>query len=150
MSELGPEARAILRAARDADDPTPADRARIRGALMASIGAGAAAATGASAAKASGMLAGKATAAPLAKVSAAVFLSGAGWKAILGVIFGAALVTAAALGPSSKPPGAGSPLLPSEMASVQDLPADPPFFCRARDRGPDWASTLAGRFPKAP
>ncbi len=42
MSELGPEAREILRNGRDGDDPSPADRTRIHSALMASIAAGAA------------------------------------------------------------------------------------------------------------
>ncbi len=41
MSELGPEARDILRNGRDGDDPLPADRARIHSALMAAIAAGA-------------------------------------------------------------------------------------------------------------
>lgn len=42
MSELGPDAREILRNGRDGDDPLPADRARIHSALMAAIAAGAA------------------------------------------------------------------------------------------------------------
>jgi len=42
MSELGPEAREILRNGRDGDNPLPADRARIHSALMAAIAAGAA------------------------------------------------------------------------------------------------------------
>jgi hypothetical protein len=42
MSELGPEAREILRNGRDGDDPLPADRARVHAALMAAIAAGAA------------------------------------------------------------------------------------------------------------
>ena len=42
MSELGPEAREILRNGRDGDDPSAADRARIHSALMAAIAAGAA------------------------------------------------------------------------------------------------------------
>jgi hypothetical protein len=41
MSELGPEAREILRNGRDGDNPSPADRARIHSALMAAIAAGA-------------------------------------------------------------------------------------------------------------
>ncbi|HMY16576.1 MAG TPA: hypothetical protein PKA58_09670 [Polyangium sp.] len=43
MSELGPEAQEILQNGRDGDNPTSADRARIRGALMSAIAAGAAA-----------------------------------------------------------------------------------------------------------
>ena len=42
MSELGPDARAILRNGRDGDNPSPADRTRIHAALMATIAAGAA------------------------------------------------------------------------------------------------------------
>ena len=51
MSELGPDAREILRNGRTGDDPSPADRARIHAALMATIAASAAttAATSASA-----------------------------------------------------------------------------------------------------
>lgn len=41
MSELGPEAREILRNGRDGDNPSSADRARIHAALMATIAAGA-------------------------------------------------------------------------------------------------------------
>lgn len=42
MSELGPDAREILRNGREGDNPSPKDRARIRTALMATIAAGAA------------------------------------------------------------------------------------------------------------
>jgi hypothetical protein len=42
MNELGPEAQEILRNGREGDNPSPADRARIRAALMATIAAGAA------------------------------------------------------------------------------------------------------------
>lgn len=41
MSELGPDAREILRNGRNGDDPSPADRTRIHAALMAAIAAGA-------------------------------------------------------------------------------------------------------------
>lgn len=51
MSGLGPDAREILRNGRDGDNPSPADRARIRAALMATI-ATSAAATASSAANA--------------------------------------------------------------------------------------------------
>ncbi len=43
--ELSPEARALLGAARGADDPADADRERVRGKMLAAIGAGAAATT---------------------------------------------------------------------------------------------------------
>jgi len=52
MSELGPDAREILRNGRTGDDPSPADRARIHAALMATIAASAAT-TAASSASAS-------------------------------------------------------------------------------------------------
>jgi len=42
MSELGPEARAILRAGRSGDEPSPEDRARLKRAVFAAIAAGAA------------------------------------------------------------------------------------------------------------
>jgi len=56
MSELGPDARALLDAAREADDPTAADRARVRARLAGAIAASAAGgvATGASASAAGG------------------------------------------------------------------------------------------------
>src|SRR5262245_54644333 len=40
VSDLGPEARAILEAGRDGDDPSAADRARVKRALMRSIATG--------------------------------------------------------------------------------------------------------------
>lgn len=43
MNELGPEAQEVLLEGRDGDNPTPADRARIRAALMSAIVTGAAA-----------------------------------------------------------------------------------------------------------
>jgi len=45
MNELGPDARAILDAARDAHDPDAATRARIRSAVLRRVGAGAIVAT---------------------------------------------------------------------------------------------------------
>ena len=44
MSDLGPEARSILGAGRNGDDPTPTDRARVRRNLARAIAAGGAAA----------------------------------------------------------------------------------------------------------
>lgn len=75
MSELGPEAREILRNGRNGDDPLPADRARIHAALMATIAASAAI-TAASAANA----------AASAELPASVGLS----KSLVSSLFGSA------------------------------------------------------------
>ncbi|UJR84933.1 hypothetical protein [Sandaracinus amylolyticus] len=53
VPRLGPDARALIEAARAADDPSAADRARVRRAMMASIAAGAAAGAAGTAASAS-------------------------------------------------------------------------------------------------
>jgi hypothetical protein len=47
MNDLDPRARAIVEAARDADDPTPADRSRIRRAVMVQLAVGVAASSAA-------------------------------------------------------------------------------------------------------
>jgi hypothetical protein len=67
-SKLGPSARSILEAGREGDDPTPADRARVKRALMRSIAASTAlgAATAASAASAASAAAGGAAAVDVA------------------------------------------------------------------------------------
>ncbi len=76
MNGLGPEANALLEAAREGDEPTQADRERVRGAIATRLAAGAAAGLGvATAAKSSSaavMLAGSAT-----KVLVTVALVGA-------------------------------------------------------------------------
>ena len=76
MKGLGPEANALLEAAREGDEPTQADRERVRGAIATRLAAGAAAGLGvATAAKSSiaaVMLAGSAT-----KVLVTVTLVGA-------------------------------------------------------------------------
>jgi hypothetical protein len=52
LDELSPEARALLAAGREADGPSPDDRSRVKGALLASLAAGGATATTATAAAA--------------------------------------------------------------------------------------------------
>src|SRR5262249_20737090 len=81
MSDLGPEARSILRAGRDGDEPRASDRARMRRkisqAIAAGGGVGAAGAAGA-AAEGAAAAAGKGiTAALLGKVFGGLLIAGA-------------------------------------------------------------------------
>lgn len=95
MSELGPEAREILQKGRLADEPTAADRARVKRALIATIAASAAATAaeqGAQAAAAKGA------------GSASAFYAMTGWKALVGVLVIGAAVGTAGLLPEKKPP----------------------------------------------
>lgn len=96
MSELGPEAREILRRGRDVDDPTPADRARLRRAILAGIAAGTAAAAGEQAAEA----------AAAAKTGTALTLGGAAWKGFV------VLIVAGAVGAGLATPPAPKTLMP--------------------------------------
>lgn len=79
MNDLGPEARAILKAGRDGDEPSATDRARLRRSLSRAIAAGGAAAAAASGAEAAAAVAtGKAVSFTLAaKVLAGVLCVGA-------------------------------------------------------------------------
>jgi hypothetical protein len=107
MNELGPQARAILEAGRDGDDPTAADRARIRASVARAIAGGGAslAAEAALPAKASGALAG-------------------GWKVFLTVVAIGA-VGAVATTRFGSPPGSTD--LPAvTTASAAELQAAPP------------------------
>jgi hypothetical protein len=61
MNQLGPDARAILDSARDAHDPDPETRARMRAAVLRRVGAGAVAATTVAATTATSGAAGTAT-----------------------------------------------------------------------------------------
>ncbi len=91
MSELGPEARALLEAARGGDDPTPADRVRVRRALVTAVGAGVA-------------LAATTTSTAAAGTASAAASSGAGGAAVAGgggVAAAGAGTAAAAAGASS-------------------------------------------------
>ncbi|MDC0740200.1 hypothetical protein [Polyangium mundeleinium] len=104
MSELGPEARAILLAGRDGDDPSPADRARLRRALAAAIAAGGASVGGEGVADAAttklGEVASATKIASAAKTSAVFSLGGLAWKGMLALIVGGAASAVAILGPT--------------------------------------------------
>lgn len=93
MKELRPEVRAFLENARDADNPTPADRARVRKALFVAVAAGSAAAvlTKAAPAAAQGSAVSGAAAAK-GMLTAPFALKVAGMLAISGVIGAAASV----------------------------------------------------------
>ena len=90
MDELGPDEKPWLDALRGADEPTAADRARVRAAVMASIATGAAGA-GVAALGKSGAV---------AKAAKVGFFAGAAWKiglaaVVVSVAGGAAVVTRA-------------------------------------------------------
>lgn len=83
MNELSPRVRAIVEAARAADDPTGEDRARVRGAVLKAIAAGAPVALGAASAKAmkggaGGKVAGSGLAVKIAGVIGVAIVAGAG------------------------------------------------------------------------
>lgn len=92
MSELSPRVRAIVEAGRSADDPTGEDRARVRGAVLRAIGAGAAhAAIGAASAKAA--------AAPKGAAPAGISgVGGGGLAAKIGVAISVFALAGAGLG----------------------------------------------------
>lgn len=84
MSGLSPDARAILDAARDGDDPTATDRERIRHAVFASVG-GAVVASGGAASTAAASVTGSAAAATgTAATAAAAGTAAAGTAAATG------------------------------------------------------------------
>jgi hypothetical protein len=89
VSELGPEAREILRNGRDGDDPLPADRVRIHSALMAAIAAGAATTIASQASAAGTNTAIPASVGAAKPIATSVFGSVFG-KGLLIVFFGAA------------------------------------------------------------
>jgi hypothetical protein len=110
-TKLGPGARSILDAGRDGDNPTAADRARVKRALMKTIAASAA--VGASAASSAGAAGGGAAAAVAAKGTSI----GLGLKH-----FGAALLASIALGGvvlqrSASPDPAANHAVSSDTAS---------------------------------
>lgn len=84
MNELSPRVRAIVEAGRAADDPTGEDRARVRGAVLRAIAAGAPVALGAASAKA-------------AKGGAGIKIAGGGIAAKIGGAIGIAVVAGAGL-----------------------------------------------------
>jgi hypothetical protein len=117
MSELGPEAREILRRGRDEDGPTSADRARLKRALMASIAASAAAAAGEQAAEA----------AAAAKTGTAISL-GAAWKGFVVLVVAGAVGAGIATQPAPqvrKPAAAAFPTSAKDPAPVAIVPPNP-------------------------
>lgn len=104
MSGLGPEARSILNEGRDGDDPSPADRARVRKNLSRMIAAG-----GAASAASLGKTAAAATSAHT--LSTALVLKVLGGALVAGALGGGAWVLTA------------KPAPPAPSAVVQDMPA---------------------------
>ncbi|MDI3288948.1 hypothetical protein [Polyangium sp. 15x6] len=155
MSELGPEARAILLAGRDGDDPSPEDRARVRRALAAAIAAGGAASVGgervADAATAKlGEAASATKLASAAKTGAVFSLGSLAWKGMLAVLVGGAASAVAILGPTATrmetPPAAThleAPAQPGKTPPAQmPAEAEPPTVAPVNDPPPSPAPAL--------
>src|SRR5262249_40542148 len=108
MSELGPEARAILDAGRAGDEPSAADRARMRARVMSAVAAGAIGPASQAAVKAGGVTAKGAL--PL------------GWKVLTGLavlgLVGAGLLSSRARYDA----GAPAPSASIANASLADTP----------------------------
>ncbi len=141
MPGLSPRSRAILEAARHGDDPSPADRARIRRSLALRIGAGLAAG-GAASASASAAASGVATAGVLGKAALAVAilaLGGAGYYV--------------AVRPESPEPGpsvVGAQVQPTVLASAQAAPALVTASAVATDAPPSSSPAVVASVPAAP
>jgi hypothetical protein len=118
MSELSREARAVLEAARGGDEPTAADRARVRTALAAALGSAAATCTAEAAATSS--------AAPGASGGMAA-IGGGGWATGLKVLLAVALVGA----------GTGGYLMLRGGGSATEVPAAPAAMAEAPAMAPD-------------
>ncbi len=142
---LGPEARALLDAAREADDPTDADRARVRRAVVAAIaasaGASAVASAGSAAASAAGggasaTAAGTATATATSAAVGTPALAGAGAAAIVkvvAVLAVAATVTAIAVTAATPHDGPDATAVPGDRAPATSAPASV-IVMRSRER----------------
>jgi hypothetical protein len=116
MSELGPEARAILEAGKNGDDPRPEDRARMRRALMASLAAGGAGA----AASLAGEGAAGAAEKTIEAAGAAKVLGGM-WKlflglAVVGAVGGGLMLRQST--PAPRAPASSAPVAAHEQARV--------------------------------
>jgi hypothetical protein len=114
MTELGPEARAILDAGRAGDDPTPADRDRLRGAVFRAVAAGAAATAASTATEVAAAMAPK----------GAVFFS-VGWKVVVGVLVAGAVYVGVG-GPIPGRHGDDQPRLATTAAPAPDPKAAEP------------------------
>ncbi|MFT3776624.1 MAG: hypothetical protein QM820_65630 [Minicystis sp.] len=132
MSDLGPEARAVLDGGRDGDDPTTADRARVRASVLRAIAAGGAisAATsseGTAAAATSGEAAAVAPAAGATKAAGSLAL---GWKvmvalAVIGALGTGLLVTRDRDHAAPNPPAAVAPPPPAALPPSSTIAAPP-------------------------
>jgi hypothetical protein len=131
MSELSPQARALLDATRDGDDPTARDRARLRRNLQIAIAAAAGGATAAAAAPAVATQAGVAGAsAQLAAGAQAVVVTSVSAKvgvavtvAVIGVASSSAVVTREPIVTSPAPRHAAAVAQPSRAKRTR--PAKP-------------------------
>ena len=124
-SKLGREARSILEAGRAGDDPTPADRARVKRALMRSIAAGGAigaTAAAASAGAAQGGAVGAATGGAAAAKAASV---GLGIKLFGGVVLALAVGTGVLVQRASPSDPAPAVAAPSAAALATEGAAPP-------------------------
>jgi outer membrane biosynthesis protein TonB len=134
MSELGPEARGILDEGRGGDDPTAADRARNRAALMRAIAAGGAG--GAALASGAG-----AAATGASKVAGALSL---GWKVA------AALAVASAVGAGALWAHArGEANAPVTTATAATVAAAPPALVEVPEAQPPAPAQPASAAPVA-
>jgi hypothetical protein len=121
--DLGPEARGILDAGRDGDDPTPGDRARVRASLMQAIAVGGGAAVGLGAiGKASASVAPKAAAGAAA---AAKTVTTFGVAKLIGVVAVVAVVGGGGYTISrvSSRPAAAPPAQVAERQQIQERAA---------------------------
>ncbi len=140
--ELGPEARGILDAGRDGDDPTPGDRARVRASLMQAIAIGGGAAVGLGAVgKASASVAPKAAAGAAA---AAKTMTTFGVAKIIGVVAVVAAVGGGGYGLVQRSASREPIVAPSQPASqAVDQPVVDRPVAAARVEDPAPAATAA-------
>ncbi|MEQ9498946.1 MAG: hypothetical protein RIT81_18850 [Deltaproteobacteria bacterium] len=118
MNQLGPDALALLDAARDAHDPTPADKARVKLLVAASIAALPAAAEAASSASAPASAAATAGSGLAVKIGAAVLVTAG---------LATALYTIRSATPEQDPvtpPAATAPVAQGAATEAADAPAD--------------------------
>jgi hypothetical protein len=133
MTDLSPEAKALLELARDGDDPNPGDRARIRRALAAGIAAG---------------MTGSATAAAASKSALGVIGSGAAAKTTI-MLWLVAGAVAALAGSAALYIGSRTSEAPASTSRVVS-PA-PPSTTRAEipDHAPTTPAATPGHAPTA-
>ena len=121
MSELSPDARSLLDAARDGDDPRVTDRVRVRRTLMATIGTGTALASSTAATASVAATAGPAKAVVATKVLGWLMAGGAAGLAVAIPI--SAIEPSGAPAPVETPPAVVAPR--AAEARAQAAPAVP-------------------------